>query len=378
MTAEVPPHCSGILTQPFSPHQDHMITQELTDWGRPLQQAIRDDLVPSGTEVLIGVKYCGICHSDVHIREGFFDLGGGRKFNMAERGMKLPAVLGHEPYGVVLSAGPQAQGAPLGEDRLVYPWTGCGHCSVCLSGQDNWCQQPQYIGIQRSGSYATQVLVPHPKYLIDTSGIEPSFAPILACSGLTSYSAIQKLLPSAPNDWIVVMGAGGLGLMAVTILKALGHENIAVCDIDELKWSSAKEMGAQLTFNPNAPSCLQSLKALPSGIAGVLDFVGAPNTAQLGIAALRKGGRYVIVGLFGGEIPISLVTLAQRAVSIIGSYVGSLQELHEVVALAKSGKLKSIPTQTCSMTEISSVLDRLLAGSVQGRMVAQFPASEDH
>ena len=174
------------------------------------------------------------------------------------------------------------------------------------------------------------------------------------------------------------MGAGGLGLMAVAILKALGHENIAVCDIDELKWSSAKEMGAQLTFNPNAPSCLQSLKALPSGIAGVLDFVGAPNTAQLGIAALRKGGRYVIVGLFGGEIPISLVTLAQRAVSIIGSYVGSLQELHEVVALAKSGKLKSIPTQTCSMTEISSVLDRLLAGSVQGRMVAQFPASEDH
>ena len=99
-----------------------------------------------------------------------------------------------------------------------------------LCGQDNWCQQPQYIGIQRSGSYATQVLVPHPKYLIDTSGIEPSFAPILACSGLTSYSAIQKLLPSAPNDWIVVMGAGGLGLMAVAILKALGHENIAVCD----------------------------------------------------------------------------------------------------------------------------------------------------
>ena len=350
-----------------------MITQELTDWGRPLQQAIRDDLVPSGTEVLIGVKYCGICHSDVHIREGVFDLGGGRKFNMAERGMKLPTVLGHEPYGVVLSGGPQAQDIPIGEDRLVYPWTGCGQCSVCVLGQDNWCQQPQYIGIQRSGSYATQVLVPHPRYLIDTSGIDPSFAPILACSGLTTYSAIQKLLPTSPENWIVVMGAGGLGLMAVAILKALGHENIAVCEIDEHKWKSAQEMGAKLTFNPLDASCLASLKGLASGVHGVLDFVGAPNTAQLGIAALRKGGRYVIVGLFGGEIPISLVTLAQRAVSIIGSYVGSLQELHEVVALAKSGKLKPIPTQTCPMEEISLVLDRLLAGKVQGRIVAKFP-----
>jgi D-arabinose 1-dehydrogenase-like Zn-dependent alcohol dehydrogenase len=348
-----------------------MITQELTDWGRPLQQAIRPDLVPQGSEVLVGVKFCGICHSDVHIREGFFDLGGGRKFNMGERGMKLPTVLGHEPYGVVLAAGPDAQNVPLGEDRLVYPWTGCGHCPVCVSGQDNWCQQPQYIGIQRPGSYATQVLVPHPRYLVDASGIEPSFAPILACSGLTTYSAIQKLLPTSPDHWIVVMGAGGLGLMAVAILKALGHESIAVCEIDESKWPSALAMGAKATFNPSDESCLQSLKALPMGIHGVLDFVGAPNTASLGIASLRKGGRYVIVGLFGGELPISLVTLAQRAVSIMGSYVGSLQELHEVVALAKSGHLKSIPTQTCAMSEISSVLDRLLAGTVQGRIVAQ-------
>jgi D-arabinose 1-dehydrogenase-like Zn-dependent alcohol dehydrogenase len=350
-----------------------MITQELTQWGRPLQQAIRDDLVPQGTEVLIGVKFCGICHSDVHIREGFFDLGGGKQFKMAERGMKLPTVLGHEPYGKVLSAGPLASEAPIGEDRLVYPWTGCAQCSACEAEQDNWCPQPRYIGIQRPGSYATQLLVPHPKYLIDVSGIEPSFAPILACSGLTTYSAIQKLLPMSNKDWVVVMGAGGLGLMAISILKAMGHDRIAVCEIDESKWPSGLQMGAKHTFNPQDERCLQALKSLSHGVYGVLDFVGAPNTAQLGLGALRKGGRYVIVGLFGGEISIPLVTLAQRAISIIGSYVGSLSELHAVVDLAKSGQLKPIPTQLCAMEEISEVLDQLLAAKVRGRVVAQFP-----
>lgn len=103
-----------------------MISYEVTEWGMPLQQAIRETPQPKGSEVLVRVKYCGVCHSDVHIRDGYFDLGGGKKFHMSQRGMKLPVTLGHEPYGEVLSAGPEANDVPLGEDRLVYPWTGCG------------------------------------------------------------------------------------------------------------------------------------------------------------------------------------------------------------------------------------------------------------
>ena len=348
-----------------------MISYDITEWGMPLQRAIRETPKPEGTEVLLRVKYCGVCHSDVHIRDGFFDLGGGKKFHMAQRGMKLPVTLGHEPYGTILAAGSEAGEVAIGEDRLVYPWTGCGACARCQEGMDNWCATPRYIGIQKSGGYGDHLLVPHPKYLVDVSGIEPSYAPILACSGLTTYSAVSKLMPCKPSDWIVIMGAGGLGLMAIAVLKALGHEHIAVCEIESSKWDAARDAGATLCVNPLESGALEQLQALAGGVWGVVDLVGAESTASLAMAALRKGGRYILVGLYGGQLSLSLVPVAQRAMTIQGSYVGSLQELHEVVELARSGRLKPIPTAVCSMEEVSGILDQLKAGTVLGRVVAK-------
>ena len=348
-----------------------MISYDVTEWGMPLQRAIRETPKPEGTEVLLRVKYCGVCHSDVHIRDGFFDLGGGKKFHMAQRGMKLPVTLGHEPYGTILAAGSEAGEVAIGEDRLVYPWTGCGACARCQEGMDNWCATPRYIGIQKSGGYGDHLLVPHPKYLVDVSGIEPSYAPILACSGLTTYSAVSKLMPCKPSDWIVIMGAGGLGLMAIAVLKALGHEHIAVCEIESSKWDAARDAGGTLCVNPLESGALEQLQALTGGVWGVVDLVGAESTASLAMAALRKGGRYILVGLYGGQLSLSLVPVAQRAMTIQGSYVGSLQELHEVVELARSGRLKPIPTAVCSMEEVSGILDQLKAGTVLGRVVAK-------
>ena len=351
-----------------------MISYDVTEWGKPLQQAVRETPQPTGTEVLVKVKYCGVCHSDVHIRDGYYDLGGGKKFQMAQRGVTLPLTMGHEPYGTVIAAGEDASDVPMGEDRLVYPWTGCGQCARCDEGQDNWCPTPRFLGVLRPGGYADHVVVPHPKYLIDTTGIDPTFAPILACSGLTTYSAINKLMPCNPDDWIVIMGGGGLGLMATAILRAMGHRHIAVCEIDSSKWAAAQQVGASLTLNPLDEGALAQLQGLSGGVWGVLDFVGAASTAELGLAALRKGGRYVIVGLFGGEIPLSLVPIAQRAITIQGSYVGSLPELHDVVALAKSGALKPIPTELCALDEVSDMLDQLKAGTIIGRKVAKIAA----
>ena len=348
-----------------------MQSYDVTEWGKPLQKAIRDAPTPTGTEVLVKLKYCGICHSDVHIRDGYFDMGGGKKFQMSDRGMKPPITMGHEPYGTVIAAGPDAGPVPVGEDRLVYPWTGCGKCARCLEGADNLCPTPQYIGIQRSGGYAEYVLVPHPRYLVDASGVEPSFAPILACSGLTTYSAVNKLKPFGADDWIVVMGAGGLGLMAVAMLNAMGHKRIASCDIDASKFAAARAAGAAETFNAADPDTLAKLQALPGGVAGAVDLVGATQTAQVAMGALRKGGRYVLVGLYGGEITLSMVGTVQRALTVQGSYVGNVQELREVVALAKSGKLKAIPVEKRPMSEISRTLDELKAGTVIGRVVAE-------
>ena len=357
-----------------------MKSYDVTEWGKPLQLALRETPKPQGTEMLIKLKYSGVCHSDVHIRDGYFDLGGGKKFQMSDRGMKPPVTMGHEPFGTVLSAGAevdQAAGAGLiGKDMLVYPWTGCGTCARCLEGQDNWCGAPRYIGIQRSGGYGDHLLVPHPRYLIDAGGIDPTFAPILACSGLTTYSAVNKLKPFAENDWIVIMGAGGLGLMAVAMLRAMGHTRIVSCDIDAGKAQAAKDAGAAEFMNAADAGTLAKLHALAGGVAGVVDLVGATATATLGLACLRKGGRYVLVGLFGGEVPLSLVPLAQRALTIQGSYVGNLQELKEVVALAKSGKLKPIPVEVRAASEISRTLDELKAGTVIGRVVAKMDVME--
>ena len=348
-----------------------MQSYDITEWGKPLQKAIRDVPVPTGTEVLVKLKYCGVCHSDVHIRDGYFDMGGGKKFQMSDRGMKPPITMGHEPYGTVVSAGPDAGPVPTGQDRLVFPWTGCGKCARCVAGQDNLCAAPQYIGIQRSGGYAQYLLVPHPRYLVDATGVDPRYAPILACSGLTTYSAVNKLKPFTADDWIVVMGAGGLGLMTVAMLRAMGHERIVSCDIDASKFEAARAAGAAETFNPADADTPAKLLALPGGVYGAVDLVGATQTAQVAMTALRKGGRYIMVGLYGGEIVLSMVGTVQRALTVQGSYVGNVAELREVVALAQSGKLKPIPIETRPMSEISRTLDELKAGSVIGRVVAE-------
>ena len=348
-----------------------MESYDVVEWGKPLQKAIRETPVPQGTEVLVKVTYCGVCHSDVHIRDGYFELGSGKRFYMSERGMKTPVTMGHEPYGVVVSAGPDAGPVPEGEVRLVYPWTGCGACVRCVEGYDNHCMQPRFRGIQAAGGYAEYLIVPHPKYLVDASGIDPAFAPILACSGLTTYSATRKLMPCSPDERILVIGAGGLGLMAIAMLKAQGHRNIAVAEIDQGKWEAARQLGAVETYDPGAADTPAKLLATPGGLWGAIDLVGASETAQLAFGALRKGGRYIAVGLYGGELKLSIVPLIQRAITIQGSYVGTLQELREVVALAREGKLAPIPTAICTLDEVSSILDRLKAGKVVGRVVAK-------
>jgi D-arabinose 1-dehydrogenase-like Zn-dependent alcohol dehydrogenase len=183
-----------------------MLSYDVVEWGKPLQLIELETPRPTGTEVLVKLTYCGVCHSDVHIRDGYFDLGGGKRLPMSERGVSVPATLGHEPFGTVIAAGPDAENIPLGCDRLVYPWTGCGDCVRCREGLDNYCLAPRMIGIQRRGGYADHLIVPHPRYLIDASGIDPVWAATLSCSGLSTYSAVSKLSPMPHDEWVAVMG----------------------------------------------------------------------------------------------------------------------------------------------------------------------------
>lgn len=349
-----------------------MLSYDVFEWGKPLRKAERETPKPTGAEVLLRLKYCGVCHSDVHIRDGYFDLGGGKRFQMSERGMNPPVTLGHEPFGTIIGAGPEAGDVPFGADRLVYPWTGCGVCVRCGEGMDNYCIAPRWIGIQRAGGYADHLLVPHPRYLIDASGIEPAWAATLSCSGLATYSAVSKLDPIPRDEWVAVMGAGGLGLTAIAILRALGHERIIAVDIDPTKLDIAEKGGAAATLDGRVAEAAKTLRQITGGsIYGAIDLVGTADTASLALAALRKGGRLILVGLYGGEIPVSLVATIQRALTIQGSHLGSVAELNTVIALAREGKLRPIPIQKRPLSEVSRALDELKAGVILGRVVLE-------
>ena len=348
-----------------------MLSYDVIEWGKPLEKIERVTPAPKGTEVLVKLKYCGVCHSDVHIRDGYFDLGGGKRLHMSERGMHPPVTLGHEPYGTVIAAGPDASDAPLGVDRLVFPWIGCGQCVRCREGLDNHCMLPSMIGIQRPGGYADHLIVPHPRYLVDASGIDPVWAATLSCSGLSTYSAVSKLKPIPPAEWVAVMGAGGLGLSAIGMLRALGHERIVSIDIDAAKLKAAETAGAPATLNSRGGDAAQKLKAMTSGaLYGAVDFVGIADTANLALGALRKGGKLILVGLFGGEIQLSIASTILRAATVQGSHVGSVAELRVVVALAREGKIRPIPIEKRALSEVSQTLDELKAGAIVGRVVA--------
>jgi len=346
-----------------------MIAYQIVEHGRPLQRVALETPKPQGSEVLVRVTRSGVCHSDLHIWDGYFDLGGGKRFYVKERGCVPPFTMGHEPFGVVESLGPRAKGVKIGQKRIVYPWIGCGKCPVCKAGQDNYCVSGiRFLGVSRPGAYATHVLVPDPKYLVDATGIDEAFAATLACSGLTAYSAAAKLPALTPRDRVAVLGCGGLGLIGISILRAKGVKHIVACDIDAAKLAAAAKLGAKQTVDTRAAHAAQELQ----GVAAAIDFVGSPASAALGIAALRKGGRYVICGLYGGELTHPLPPIAQRAIGIIGSYVGNLQELGEVVALAKKGRLKPTPIETRPAQEAFSALEDLKAGRVLGRVVLDF------
>ena len=345
----------------------------VTLFCEPVVEIDMADPRPKGTEVVIDVTRCGVCHSDLHLQEGFYDLGGGKKLSLADRGVTPPVVMGHEVLGRLVAKGPDA---PIGDDMLgktfvVHPWLGCGTCEVCLRGEENMCAKPNAIGVHRAGGYAERCLVPHPRYLVDVTGIDPTLAATYACSGLTAYSALKKAPMDLDRDWLLILGVGGVGLSGLEIAKGLGYKNIAVADIDPAKRDLARSSGASLAVDPRDGEALATLQAKTGGIAAAIDFVGARATTEFGVAAIRKGGTYVVVGLFGGDITLSIPLLVLRAITLRGSYVGNLGELRELIDLVKQGRVRPMPVETVPMAQANAALERLRAGKVKGRLVLE-------
>lgn len=343
---------------------------DVTEWGQPLQSRLRELPTPGPDEVLVRLSHCGVCHSDVHIRDGGFDLGGGARLNLAERGTQLPLTLGHEPIGTVQAVGSAVRGVRVGASCLVNPWIGCGRCAACARNADNLCHNMRAMGIALPGGFATHLLVPHERYLVDAEGLDPARSAVLACSGVTAYSALRKFGDLAADDWVAVLGCGGVGLMALSILAAWGHARVIACDIDDTKLEAARAIGAAQTVNLKAtPGAARLLEISGGGVAHMVDFVGAPATAQLALPALRKGGQMVVVGLFGGAMNLPLPALAMREIAVRGSAVGTTAQIRELVQLVRDGKLALPAVQTRPLAQAEDALRDLEAGRVVGRVV---------
>jgi len=347
-----------------------MLSYPFDDFGKPLAQVLRETPQPAGSEVVVRIGSCGLCHSDVHLHEGYFDLGNGQKLDLS-RGIAPPRVLGHEIAGTVVAVGPNAGGAAVGDRRVVFPWIGCTVCGPCKEGREELCVAPRALGINRDGGFADHVLVPHPRYLFAYDPLPEAEACTYACSGLTAWSALRKCAPPASGDALLIIGAGGVGLSGVRMAAAALGVKPVVAEIDRGKWDLAREAGAAYCLDPNDAAATKAFMKATGGAAAAIDFVGAATTFSYGLAALRKGGRLVSVGLFGGSAPVMTAMLPLRAVTITGSYVGSLAEMCEMMALARQGGLPAMPVTARPLAEVNEALAALRSGAIRGRAVLQ-------
>ncbi len=347
-----------------------MRSYQIVEFEKPLEARDYPTPEPQGTEVIVRIDGCGVCHSDLHIWQGYFDLGDGKRVTYKDRGTSLPFTMGHEIVGEVVAVGPAAEDAAVGDRRVVFPWIGCGECGVCKSGEENLCTRPRSLGARVDGGYSDHVVVPHTRYLIDYQGIDRDLACTYACSGLTAYSALTKLKHLGADDHVVIIGAGGVGLSGVQIAPSVVRAKIVVADLDPIKRQAALNAGAAETIDNGGEDAAKKVHELTGGGAGgAIDFVGNPATAQFGLDVLRRGGTLVIVGLYGGALSMSLPMFPFMMRRVTGSYVGNLKEMHELMDLVKGGKVPPIPIESRPMERVNETLDDLKAGRVVGRVV---------
>ena len=248
---------------------------------------------PRGSQVLVKVQSSGVCHSDIHLWEGYYEGVGGELLKTTDRGVNYPLTPGHEVAGIVDSLGEQAEGFNNNDKVLVYPWIGEGLCPACRIGEENLCDKPRSLGVYMDGGYAEYVLVPSYKYLVKISdGMDIDASATLSCSALTAYGAVKNA-NLKPDDNVVIVGAGGLGLMAIQLAKAVTGARIIAMDLDDKKLEFAKKEGADTTVNSKNEDPVKTIMELTDkmGADAVIDFVNASKTVETDMQFLRRRAR---------------------------------------------------------------------------------------
>ena len=226
-----------------------MRRQSLVKFDAPLCETIVDTPKPVAKEVLVRIERCGLCHSDLHIQDGYADLGGGKRLDTT-RGMTLPFTLGHEIAGVVEEVGPDVSKDLIGNKKAVFPWIGCGQCRDCANGDENLCLKQRFLGVSIDGGFASHVLVPDAKYLLDYDPLPVNQAATLMCSGVTAYGALKRLVDRPRQRNLLLIGLGGVGMMGLSFAQAMFKQKISVADLSPAAREAALKNGAAVAYDP--------------------------------------------------------------------------------------------------------------------------------
>jgi propanol-preferring alcohol dehydrogenase len=339
-----------------------MKAAQIQAYGEPLVIREIPTPQPGPGEVLVRVKGSGFCHSDLHVISGELPILP-----------HMPMTLGHENAGVVAEVGEGVTAVEPGDPVAVYGGWGCGFCDMCITGREQMCLTPSWVGLSRyDGGYAEYLLVPQERYLVKLDKLDPAVAAPLTDAALTPYRAIKRALPFIEPDYpVLVIGAGGLGQFGIKLLKLLTGSKIIVMDIAEDKLQIAKEYGADHLVDGRDPDVRDRILEVARGIgvSAAFDFVGSDETLQIALHATRPEGKVTQVGLAGGEIRFKLFTDMPFEVTVEGTLWGTIKELREVIALAETRMLTPIELEFEPLDRINDVYEALRLGKVQGRAV---------
>jgi propanol-preferring alcohol dehydrogenase len=356
-----------------------MKAASITKPKAPLEIISKKTPKPIGSQVLVRVQACGVCHSDIHLWEGGYDGPDGEFLKATDRGVRYPLIPGHEIAGEVAEVGEEVASLDLFKKNskvIVYPWLGEGTCPACREGNENLCDRPRSLGIYNDGGYSEYVLVPSYRYLlnitddIDTGSFDANTACTLTCSSLTAYGAINNA-NLRPYDTAVIIGAGGLGLMAIQLAKAITGSTVIAMDLDDNKLKAAKENGADFIVNSKKENAVIAVMEATQklGADAVIDFVNSSKSTEVDMQLLRKRARLVLVGLYGGALKLNLISLPTRAYKLIGSYTGNIAQLAELVSLTRRGVIKPLVSDKFKLEQATEALSKLKDGKVVGRGV---------
>ncbi|WP_328334815.1 MULTISPECIES: NAD(P)-dependent alcohol dehydrogenase [unclassified Streptomyces] len=338
----------------------------LKDWGQEPELTEVDRPVPGAGEVLVRVEAAGLCHSDIHVIDA---AAGALPY-------RAPFTLGHEIAGQVAALGPGADGGPApGERVVVYgPW-GCGACARCTAGQDNYCDRRGSLdwhgaGLGRDGGMAEYVLVPAARHLVPIGSLPADQAAPLSDAGLTSYHAVAGVRHAlGEGTTAVVIGVGGLGHLAVQILRATTPCRVLAIDIRPEALALADRSGAHRSIPMDAGTAAALRKATGgAGADAVLDFVGAQPTLDLATEILRAGAELAVVGSGGGQLTVRKPGFLPPGIRLSLPFWGTRQELVEVIALARAGTLH-VETEQLPLRSAPDAVNRLRRGLIRGRAV---------